>query len=92
MTVTEDLQRQIREVTKNCRGIIPEMSMLAISDDAAWQFAGEMAQLSLLPSVTMQSDIYQGMKDGGSRFMGWSIVVAVDANPGPPSPSARPPQ
>lgn len=75
MSIMESLQRQISEAAKVSPKLIPELSRLAISDRAAWEFAGELAAMQMLPAV-QQADIYEGLKQGGMKFMGWPVEVA----------------
>ncbi len=49
---------------------------VAISDPAARQLAGELAQLQQNPTETTQAELYASMKAGTARFMGRLIVVA----------------
>lgn len=76
MTMIETLQRQIAEANR-AGNPIPELSMLAISDLAAWELAGELVQQQMIPVVT-QLEVYDGMKLGGMKFMGWPVQVALE--------------
>lgn len=77
MTVTEQLQRMIAASRT-------PPAELSISDKAAWELAGELALMQMMPAGT-QSDFYEGLKQSGARVMGIPVIVA---DQGPDDPDA----
>lgn len=68
--VSESLRKQIYAAERAGLPIT-----LTISDSVAWELAGELAAMQMMPSPASQAELYEGMKAGTSKFMDRPLLV-----------------